>query len=75
MAQGGQMTIWVGRFVFCCNVYHHALGYKFAGVNKVQFDSVGKPVPVRQMRLGDELFFSDSTNPSGSAHGVSIWLL
>ncbi len=67
-----------GQYGFDCSnyveyVFHEALGYNFSGSSKVQFDQVGWPVPISQISPGDELFFSNTTNPSGSAH-VGIYI-
>lgn len=67
-----------GQYGFDCSnyveyVFHHALGYLFSTSSKTQFYSVGTPVPLSQMQPGDLLFFSDNTNPTGTAH-VGIYI-
>lgn len=67
-----------GQYGFDCSnfveyVFHEALGYNFSGSSRVQFEHVGWPIPIHEMRPGDELFFSDRTNPTGSAH-VGIYI-
>ena len=67
-----------GQYGFDCSnfteyVFHHALGYLFSTSSKAQFESVGTPVPLSQMQPGDLLFFSDNSNPTGSAH-VGIYI-
>lgn len=67
-----------GQYGFDCSnfveyVYHHALGYLFSTSSRTQFYSVGTPVPLSQMQPGDLLFFSDNTNPTGTAH-VGIYI-
>jgi cell wall-associated NlpC family hydrolase len=43
---------------FTAYVYHHALGYRMSGSSQTQYQSVGIPVPVAQMRPGDLLVFN-----------------
>ncbi|MCY0892653.1 MAG: C40 family peptidase [Acidibacillus sp.] len=67
-----------GQYGFDCSnfvqyVFHEALGYDFSSSSKVQFERIGWNIPISQMQPGDELFFSDTTNPSGSAH-VGIYI-
>jgi len=67
-----------GQYGFDCSnfveyVFHHALGYLFSTSSRTQFYSVGTAVPLSQMRPGDLLFFSDNSNPTGTAH-VGIYI-
>ncbi len=67
-----------GQYGFDCSnyveyVFHHALGYLFSTSSAVQFHSVGWPVALNAIQPGDLLFFSNTTNPTGSAH-VGIYI-
>lgn len=48
--------------------YNTALGIKFSGSSVWQFNNLGTPVPLDQIREGDVLFFATGSNPTGSGH-------
>jgi cell wall-associated NlpC family hydrolase len=49
-------------------VYRTALGIRFSSSSRRQRSSVGRPVPLDQLKVGDLLFFKTSKNPTGGSH-------